>query len=90
MPSTVAGNSKRGCNEMCESPSAKAGGSAFRQRNATKCSKLPLCRDLLRRKALRFSALVIAETAIFGLFRRERPALGGRPGQGGWRRIGPP
>jgi hypothetical protein len=37
-----------------------------------------------------YAALVIAETAIFGLFRRERPALGGRPGQGGWRRIGPP
>jgi hypothetical protein len=35
-------------------------------------------------------ALVIAKTANFGRFREERPTLGGHPGSGGWRRIGPP
>ena len=43
-----------------------------------------------RRNALRFSALVIALPAICTGFRKEHPALGGRPGPGGWRRIGPP
>ena len=38
----------------------------------------------------RLSALVIASHAIFDPFRRERPAPGGHPGPGGWRRIGPP
>ena len=29
------------------------------------------------------------KTCIMWLFRKERPALGGHPEQGGWRRIGP-
>jgi len=33
--------------------------------------------------------LVIANSDILALFRKERPALGGDPGQDGWRRIGP-
>jgi transposase len=37
-----------------------------------------------------YYTLVIANRAIFDLFRRERPAPGGHPGPGGWRRIGAP
>ena len=33
--------------------------------------------------------LVITKSGIVVLFRKERPALGGDPGQDGWRRIGP-
>jgi hypothetical protein len=42
------------------------------------------------RKTLRFSALVLAGTLIFDLFREERSAPGGHPVRSGWRRIGPP
>ena len=31
--------------------------------------------------------LVIGKDAIFGVFRKDHPALGCRPGPGGWRRI---
>jgi hypothetical protein len=37
-----------------------------------------------------FSALVIADQLNLDRFREERPGLGGHPGPGGWRRIGPP
>jgi hypothetical protein len=39
---------------------------------------------------LRFSALVIPKQPMFERSHKGRPALGGDPEQGGWRRINPP